>query len=215
MKYVRSMEELDQAKHALDISEIVIDPDLDRSKKKGKSKQKAKVKEKISSATNDQTSAEAQTKYTKPLVLKAKEFFRILYHAVEDGQDIAYLEKKYFRFPLDAEDEMFVNKEDFELMKEWSIKYKFNAATRRVHEIVGAQTRKNVNKEYHLVVVDSIFQDLSTVRDNIREDLEDGELLKYYERLFVSLSIMVLELARSDLSLKTDDVELEYGLEVD
>ncbi|CAD0098554.1 unnamed protein product [Aureobasidium mustum] len=215
MKYVRSMEELDQVKHALDISEIVIDPDLDRSKKKGKSKQKAKAKEKISGATNDQTSAEAQTKYTKPLVLKAKEFFRILYHAVEDGQDTTYLEKKYFRFPLDAEDEMFINKEDYELMKEWSVKYKFDAATRRVHEVVGAQTRKNINKEYHLQVVNHIFQDLSTMRDNIREDVEDGDLLRYYESLFVGLSILVLELARSDLSSKTDDAELEYGLEVD
>ncbi|KAG9519503.1 hypothetical protein KCU93_g8061, partial [Aureobasidium melanogenum] len=228
MKYVSSMEleNLDQAKHALDISELVIDPDLVRSKKKGKSKQKTKAEEmeNISGAITGPSSVEDQAKNTKTLTFSAGEFFKFLFHAVEDGQDITYLEKKYLNAPLKHPEKMIVvREEDYELMKEWSVKYEVPAIVRRVHEIVGAQTRKTINKKYHERLVEWIFENLSAIRDDIRKDLEGSERLEGYDSFFSMLSTVILELASCDLALETGDVvpketgdaQKEYGLEVD
>ncbi|KAG9743062.1 hypothetical protein KCU73_g8506, partial [Aureobasidium melanogenum] len=228
MKYVSSMEleNLDQAKHALDISELVIDPDLVRSKKKGKSKQKTKAEEmeNISGAITGPSSVEDQAKNTKTLTFSAGEFFKFLFHAVEDGQDITYLEKKYLNAPLKRPEKMIViEEEDYELMKEWSVKYEVPAIVRRVHEIVGAQTRKTINKRYHERLVEWIFENLSAIRDDIRKDLEGSERLEGYDNFFRMLSTVILELASCDLALETGDVvpketgdaQKEYGLEVD
>ncbi|KAH0270606.1 hypothetical protein KCU91_g7941, partial [Aureobasidium melanogenum] len=226
MKYVNSMEDLDQSKHALDISEIVIDPDLDRSKKKGKSKQKTKAQEmeKIPGAITSQSSVEAQAKNTKALTFSAGEFFKFLFHAVEDGQETTYLEKKYLSPSVQRAEELIViEEEDYELMKEWSVKYEVPTIVRRVHEIVGAQTRKTINKKYHERLVEWIFENLSAIRDNIRKELEGSERLEGYDNFFSMLSTVILELASCDLaletvgvvSLETGDTQKEYGLEVD
>ncbi|KAH0030714.1 hypothetical protein KCU78_g2989, partial [Aureobasidium melanogenum] len=227
MNYVSSieLEDLDQSKHALDISEIVIDPDLLRSKKKGKSKQKTKAEEMESiSGAIGQRSVEVQAKNTKTLTFSAGEFFKFLFHAVEDGQDITYLEKKYLNAPIKRPEKMIViEEEDYELMKEWSVKYEVPAIVRRVHEIVGAQTRKTINKKYHERLVEWIFENLSAIRDDIRKDLEGSERLEGYDNFFSMLSTVILELASCDLALETGDVvpketgdaQKEYGLEVD
>ncbi|KAG9659603.1 hypothetical protein KCU64_g3752, partial [Aureobasidium melanogenum] len=226
MKYANSMEDLDQSKHALDISEIVIDPDLDRSKKKGKSKQKTKTQEmeKTPVATTGESNVEAQPKNTKILTFSAGEFFKFLFHAVEDDQDITYLEQKYLSPHLKrAEEPVVIEEEDYELMKEWSVKYEVPAIVRRVHEIVGAQTRKTINKKYHERLVGWIFENLSAIRDDIRKDLEGSEKLEGYDNFFSMLSTVILELASCDLALetvdvvplKTGDAEKEYGLDVD
>ncbi|KAG9696656.1 hypothetical protein KCU95_g2056, partial [Aureobasidium melanogenum] len=220
MKYVNSREELDQPKHALDIPEVTIDPDLDRSKKKGKSKQKTKTQEmeKIPGTTAGQKDYWSTKKI---LTFSAAEFFKFLFHAVEDGQDITYLEKKYLTGSIKHPERIvFIEKEDYELVKEWSVKYEVPAIVRRVHEIVSAQTRKIIDKKYHERVVEWIFEDVSAIRDDIRDDLKGSEKVERYDKLFEKLSILVLELARCDLALETgnvksEDVQTGYGEEVD
>lgn len=207
MKYVYSMEDLDQFKHALDISDIIIDPDFDRSKKKGKSKQKAKAKEKenISETINVKSSGEAQD--FEVLTFSAGEFFIILFHALEDGQDIAYLEKKYLGpptrsvgYPID------IKREDYKLVKNWSEKYSVPANVRYFHELVRAQPRRTVDKNDLKRLVGNIFESVLAIRDDIHEHLKDSDILDDYDVLFVGLLYQIIKLATCDLSSEVDDV---------
>ncbi|KAH0370050.1 hypothetical protein KCU65_g2758, partial [Aureobasidium melanogenum] len=202
-----------------------------KSKKKGKSKQKTKTQEmgKIPVAITSEKDLWNKKVNTKILTFTAAEFFKFLFHAVEDDQDITYLEEKYLtKSTKHPERIIYIKEEDYELVKEWSIKYEVPAIVRRVHEIVGAQTRKTINKKYHERVVEWIFEDVSTIRDDIHDDLKGSEKLQRYDKLFKKLSILVLELSRCDLALETGnvlpletgDVETEnfetgYGEEVD
>lgn len=212
------MEDLDQSKHALDISEIIIDPDLDRSKKKGKSKQnakaKAKAKEKISGNINDQSSGKAYD--FEILALPAGTFFVILFHALEDGQDIAYLEKKYLGPPTrSVEDLIVIKSEDYELVKDWSEKYQAPAIIRDIHQVVDAQVRRTINKNDHKALVEGIFTNVAAIRDAIHEHFKGSDVLEDYDILFIKLLYFILELATLDLSsetgegvpLATDDVD--------
>lgn len=200
------MEDLDQSNYTLHISEIIIDPDLYRSKKKAKSKQKAKTKakQKISDTTNDQSSGEAHD--FEALVFPAGTFFIILFHALEDGQDIAYLEKKYLGPPAKSVEELIVIKsEDYELVKTWSEKYPVPAIVRGVHEIVDAQVRRPINKKDHRALVEVIFMNVSAIRDDIHEHFKGSDILEDYDILFIKLSYFIMELATLDLSSETGE----------
>ncbi|KAK6003607.1 hypothetical protein QM012_009378 [Aureobasidium pullulans] len=206
MKYVNSVQDLDQSKHALDTSEIVIDPDLYRSKKKGKSKHKAKGKEKISGTIKGQSGGEAQAQAHDPEVLtfEAGEFFMFLFRALEDGQDIAYLEKKYLGPPAKSvEDLIVIKEEDYKLMKQWSVEYAIPLLVGGVHEIVDAQTRRAIDTMDHKILVERIFENVSAIRDGIHEHLKGSEVLGDYDDLFIKLSFLIMELACCDRITET------------
>jgi hypothetical protein len=96
-----------------------------------------------------------------------------------------------------------------------------NKAT-EAQEMLAAQSRKTVSKEYHEKLVKSIFEGMARLRDNINIDFEGDERVRYMG-LVGQLSLLIHELAGCDLKSEAavgekkgqEVVEEEYGLKVD
>jgi hypothetical protein len=93
---------------------------------------------------------------------------------------------------------------------------------RDAHKILAAQPRVVVTKEHHEELVQSIFEDLARLRNNIHADFQCDELERYMS-LIDQLCVAVLVLAKSDLMVEAADGKEEgqevavedYGLKVD
>jgi hypothetical protein len=89
-------------------------------------------------------------------------------------------------------------------------------------EMLAAQPRKIVSKEYHQKLVKAIFEGMARLRDNINIDFEGDERDRYMG-LVGQLSLLIHELAGCDLKSEAavgekegqEVVEEEYGLKVD
>jgi hypothetical protein len=89
-------------------------------------------------------------------------------------------------------------------------------------EMLAAQPRKTVSKEYHEKLVKAISEGMARLRDNIKADFEGDERTRYMG-LVGQVSLLIHELAGCDLNQETavseeegqEVVEEEYGLKVD
>jgi hypothetical protein len=93
---------------------------------------------------------------------------------------------------------------------------------RDAHKILAAQPRVVVTKKHHEELIQSIFEGLAHLRNNINADFE-GDQLECYMGLIDQLCVAVLVLAKCDLMVEAADgkeerqeaAEKEYGLKVD
>ncbi|KAI5206704.1 hypothetical protein E4T39_02347 [Aureobasidium subglaciale] len=189
------MDSLDQSEHALENPHPCVDAREYKDKVKGK--------EKVNG--------------TNTFTLNAGQLFKILFYALEDEQDTTNFELKYLSdfavHDMHKKDEIIpIEDEDLEILKEWSVKYDVSASVRSVRAVLAAQERKKINKLYHQRLVEWIYEDLEGLRHKIKKETGDAD--ESYEKRFHKLSILVLELARCDVSSDFDaDEEVEVQKE--
>jgi hypothetical protein len=89
---------------------------------------------------------------------------------------------------------------------------------RDAHKIMTSHPREVITKKHHEELVQSIFEGLARLRDNINADSR-GEELECYIGLIDQLYVAILVLAKCDLVLDAADGkeegQEEYGLKVD